>query len=130
MIVDITNEIMDQLITELVDVNVTIPDIELVIPLPCVTFAELTNTTNLATVDSDGEKYNEQSFEINIYTNGNTKMSDAKAIRNKVDKIMNGDCGMNRVFSDTVPNYSDRRIYRYILRYDCMVDVNSKIYRR
>jgi len=130
MIVDITNEIMDRLITVLTDVNVILPDLELVVDLPCVTFGELTNTTNISTVDSDGEKHNAQSFEINIYTNGSSKMSDSKVIRNQIDEIMSGECGMNRVFSDVIPNYSDRRIYRYIMRYDCIVGEDSKIYRR
>jgi hypothetical protein len=128
MIVDIVNEILTKLKTDLVGVTVytsnplTVPD------YPCIIVRELSNSTHTPTRDSGGEKYNEVGVEINIFTNGSSKMSDGKEIRSNVDAIMSGHYNMNRIFGEEVPNYADQSIYRFIMRYNVIVDVNRTIY--
>ncbi len=96
---------------------------------PCVTFSEKINTTNEATIDTSGEYANDLMFEINIFSNSETPIAETNAIREVIDNIMSGTYRMKRTFSDQVENYKDTSIYRYILRYQCIVTKNKKIYR-
>lgn len=130
MIVDITNEILTEVKNALVGINVLAPYPELVIEPPTVTIEEKLNNTYIPTIDSSGQNHSQITIEINIFTNGSTRINDAKAIRNDIDAIVSDDFGLTRMFSDTIPNFADKSIYRYIMRYDCVVDKNKKIYRR
>lgn len=130
MIVDIYNEVLTKLKTDLTGVNVTStvnpekPD------YPQVTFAEKNNNEHKSTIDSGGVNHNEISFEVVIYTIGNTRMSDAKAIRGLVDGVMSGHYKMARDFSDEIPNLGNAPVYRYIMRYSTLVNTNKVIFRR
>lgn len=132
--IDIHNEIFTKLKNELKsqfeNICVQSPYQTTDVALPCVTFAELDNTINIETVDSLGEYHSIISFEINIYTFGETKQSDSRKIRQVVDNVMNGFYGMNRNVSQTIENLEDTSIYRYVMRYTCLVEKNGKIYRR
>lgn len=130
MIVGIENEIFTKLDTELPDALVIGNYDESADTFPRVVFHELINTAGQDTRDSDGEKYNQQSFNVEIYTVGNRKKSDANNIRLKVDEILSGFYNLERDFSESLPNFMDRNIYRYVMRYSCMVDKNKVIYRR
>jgi hypothetical protein len=130
MIVDISNEILTKLKTDITTATVTTSYPDGKLTKPNITFREIANTTDSISVDSSGERYNEVSFEINIFTFGNKKQSDALKLRQSVDVIMSGEYGMNRSFSDEVPNFLNAEIFRYIIRYDCLIDSNKVIYRR
>lgn len=97
---------------------------------PCVTFEELSNTTDTKTVDSSGEKYNVVSFEINIFSNRPNKESEVRQIRNRVDAIMSDEYGMGRDYANRTPNFADTNVHRYTLRYSFIIDTNKTIYRR
>lgn len=129
MIIDITNEILTKLKTDLVGIEVVTSNQDTE-QFPRVVFTENLNSTHIESIDSSGETKNEIVFDINIYTVGDRKMSDAKSIRNQVDSIMSDFYNMNRVYSNNVPNYFDQSIYRYVLRYNCVVDSNEVVYRR
>ena len=130
MIIDITNEVYTNLKTALVGITVLPTYPESVPIFPCVTFEELTNTTNVNTIDTNGEEYSDVSFEINIFTNSTSKVTDAKAIRGQVDAIMSGQYRMTRGFGGQTPNFLDTNVYKYTLRYSCTLDKNKTIYRR
>ena len=130
MIVDITNEVY----TNLKD-NITNAVVLKAYPstnptFPCVTIEEISNTTNPNTIDTDGEQYNDISFEINIFSDGTVKLSEAMNVRKQVDDIMSGQYRMSRGFSGVVPNFLDTNVQRYTLRYTCTISSNKKIYRR
>lgn len=130
MIVDITNELLTLIKNGLSGVaEVTNPNPDEVPTFPHVTFKELENLTDTTTIDSFGEKHNNLAFEIEIFTEGATKMSEAKALRDRIDGILSP-LGLSRNFASSQPNFLDSRIYRYIVRYTCTVDESRTIYRR
>lgn len=96
---------------------------------PCITVREKTNTTVISSVDTSGEYHSDITFEINIFSNSQTPILETKSFRATIDNILSASYGMNRVFDDEVPNYADSGIYRYVLKYQCIIDKNGKIYR-
>lgn len=130
MIVDIEVEVYNKLKDEISDVSVERQFNPKSPVFPCITITEISNNIDENTVDTSGETHNVQAFEINIFTSGNTKISTAKSLRNRVDSIMSDQYKMSRDFSSETPNYVDEEIYRYTLRYSCIVNKNKKIYRR
>lgn len=130
MIVDITNDILTQIKLGISEATVLSAYPSTSPVFPCIIVEELSNNSVPTTIDSGGEHYCDVSIEINIFTdNPQTKMSDAKALRNKVDAIVS-QYKLNRDFSSTTPNYADGNIYRYTMRYSAIVDSNKVIYRR
>lgn len=128
--IDITNRILTQLKNLFPSVTVTgeyTQDNELVFPV--ITLRELENTTFTETVSSAGEEHSALSFEINIFSNSKNKITDVKELRNSVDNIMSSTYNMNRTTSTEVRNYADVNVYRWVLRYSCVVDNNLTIYR-
>lgn len=130
MIIDISNEVLTEIKNSLSKVDVYLEYPQKTPKFPCVTFRDNGNTTHLDSVDTSGETHNEVSFEINIFSNGRNKVTQAKAIRDTIDGIMAGTYNMQRDFADQVPNFANDEIFRYILRYSCVVDKTKRIYRR
>lgn len=128
--IDLTNEILTNLKNKLINVDVKSPYDNSKTTFPTVTIKEISNTTDFETVDSNGETHSLISFEINIFDIGNNKESSCKKIRNSIDLIMTQDYKMNRDFSAQVENYADTNVFRWILRYSCVVNKNKVIYRR
>lgn len=129
MIVDITNEVLSRLKTELSNGTVltsypsTTPD------FPCVIVEELNNNSYDGSKDSSGNHHSDISIEINIFTTGMKRMTDAKTVRNSIDAILSDEYGMKRDYSRPTPNM-DTNIYRYVMRYSAIVDTNKTIYGR
>ena len=69
-------------------------------------------------------------MEIGIYTNSGSKESDARKLRNSVDSVMGGFYNFNRDSANPVPNYADKTVYRYVMRYSATINKNKVIYRR
>lgn len=130
MIVDIINEVYTTLKANLTGVTVltTYPSTTPI--FPCVVISEISNTTNLNTINTLGEQYNDISFDINIFSNSTTKLTESRTIRGQVDNIMSGQYRMTRSSSSEIPNYMDTNIYRYNLRYDCTINQDKQLYRR
>jgi len=129
MIIDITNEILTKLKTDLSDVKVK-TSYQDENDYPLVVFVEQSNVDVMETKDSEGVQHNEVMFQVDIFTKGNDKMTSAKSIRNLVDAIIGDFYGLARIYSDEVPNYSNRDIYRYTMRFTGLVDDSRTIYRR
>ena len=130
MIVDIFNEVFTNLKTTLADITV-LPSYPSTTPVfPCVLLEEMDNISNLTTIDSSGENYNDISFEVNIYTTGTNKRTESTTIRKQVDSIMSDEYHMTRNSSGATPNFMDTESYRYTLRYSFTIDENKKVYRR
>lgn len=130
MIVDITNEVLSKLKNELTNVTVLPSYPDKPPKFPVVIVRDMQNISVGATKDTAGFNHSDVSIEFQIFTKGSKKMSDAKVIRNDIDKILSDEYGMNRVYSDEVPNYTDRDVYRYVLRYNGIIDENKLIYGR
>jgi hypothetical protein len=130
MIIDIAYEVYTKLKTDLVGVEMGTTFLETPSTYPFITFSEVSNTSTRDTRDSNGEYHNDVSFEVNIFTIGDDKKSQAKSLRILVDDVLSGYYGMEREFSDEIPNFGDQSIYRYVMRYGCLVDKNKVIYGR
>lgn len=129
MIIDISNEIFTVLKTNITAAKILLSYSSTSPTFPCITFEELTNNIDVSTVDTSGEHYNMIALEINIFTNGETQVSDAKTLRTSVDNILSGTYRMSRDFSSPTPNYQDANIYKYTMRYSFKIDKNKTIYR-
>lgn len=129
MIIDITNEVLTYVQTNYPTMNLlsTYPSTTPV--FPCVVMEEMTNNQLKETVDSDGEHHSDVMIQVDIFTQGDRKISDAKAIRKQIDDIMSGYYKMGRTYSGITPNFLDTNIYRYTLRYSFIVSENKVIYR-
>jgi hypothetical protein len=130
MIIDIANEVYTKLKTELVGVEMGTTFLENPTSYPFVTFSEVSNTASQNSKDSSGEYHNQLAFEVNIFTIGDDKKSQAKDLRILVDNVLSGYYNMDRDFSDEIPNFLNQTIYRYVTRYSCLVDKNKVIYGR
>lgn len=130
MIVDVTNEVYGTLKSTLTDVNVLQAYPETEPTFPCVVIEDSDNSVFTGTHDSSGDHHNEVSLEISIFTSGDTKVSSAKEIRNRVDAIMTDTFNMERTDSRPQRNYADSGIYKYFLKYSSIIDSNKVIYRR
>ena len=130
MIVTVENEIFNAIYIACPTAKVIKGNPNIAPTFPCITFIEKINTINEQTVDTSGEFANDITYEINIFSDSETPISECNSFRSAIDNIMSGQYGMRRTFSDEVPNWEDKSIYRYILRYQCIVDKNNKIYRR
>lgn len=128
--IDITNEVFTKLKTDIPTAKLLTSFQSTVTTFPQIVFTSISNVTDIDTIDNNGEYAVEQSFDVNIFTKGRGKLKKAQQLANDVDSIMGGFYNMNRIFSDTVPNYLDASIYRYTLRYNCKITKNNVIYRR
>jgi hypothetical protein len=130
MVIDIINEIYTNLKTTLTDVTV-LQNYPSTTPIfPCLVIEEISNTSNLNTINTLGEQYNDITFEINIFSDKTNKLSEVKKIRGEVDAIMSGQYRMSRSSSNSIPNYLDTDVYRYNLRYDCTIGETKQLFRR
>lgn len=130
MIIDVMNEVLTNLKTNINDVVVLSSYPPITPSFPCMIIEELSNNTDLFTIDSSGEHHSIISIEINIFSNVQNKITQVRDIRGRVDAIMSGTYRMTRDFSGAVPNYADTDIYRYTLRYSFTIDSTKQIYRR
>ena len=129
MIIDITNEILTDIMRELPDVTVLTSYQPTTPKFPTVIVEEASNSDNTRTKDSGGVQHNDISFIIDIYTIGTTRMSDAKKIRNTINSVISGNYGMSRGKSSSIPNFLDDSIYRYRLTYSGTISKSKTIYR-
>lgn len=130
MIKDITNEVITAIRTALTSSVKVLTENPSTIPtFPCVT-VNSTTVDRDDTIDSAGVYHNNFDITFEVYTNTQSKVTDAKSIASTIDGVANGTFGMTRTFMDNVPNYADTNIYRYIIKYTCVIDKNDKIYRR
>jgi|SRR6056297_1343551 len=129
MIVDVSNQIFSELFT-LLDGMATIsrPNQDNPLEYPYVTFDDFDNGDIAESKDTSGVKYTSIGFEIQIYTKGDTRMTDAKELRLLIDEKLSGEHGFLRTTSQKIPNLRDDSIYRYVIRYEGIVDENEKVY--
>ena len=130
MIVDITNEVITKLKTELFPIKVLDTFQSITATFPCVTVEEIVNIDDVETKDTSGIQYSDVTLQIDIFSNTNNKVTETKQIRNIVDGVLSDLYGMNRIFSKPIPNYADENIYRYTLRYRGIINSNKQIYGR
>jgi hypothetical protein len=129
MIVDVSNQIFSELCT-LLDGMATIsrPNQDNPLEYPYVTFDDFDNGDIAESKGTSGVKYTSIGFEMQIYTKGDTRMTDAKELRLLIDNKLSGEYGFLRTTSQKIPNLRDDSIYRYVIRYEGIVDENEKIY--
>lgn len=129
MIVDITNELLTDIKNELVGIDVYTSFQSKISKFPTVIVEEIDNSSYLPTKDSNGFQHSGIAFSIDIYTRGNSRVSDAKKIRNRIDSVISNKYGMTRGTPVVAPNYLDDTIYRYRMTYRGLIDKRKTIYR-
>ena len=72
-------------------------------------------------------RQSQPSWQIDIYMNGSTGEIVAKKIRDAIISVMENDLHMRRITARPVTNATDTTIYRYMLRYNCMVDEDRQV---
>lgn len=128
--IDLTNMIITKLRQRL-DITNVLSGYQPVVPsFPCITVEEQSNNVYRLTRDSSGNNHHEISYFIDIYTNGNGRISKAKSLRGQVDSIIEDEFGLIRVSANVIPNYIDTNIYRYRLVYSGVISNDKTIYGR
>ncbi len=87
---------------------------------PIITFYEIDNSELEHNLDYTQRKSN-LAFQIDIFTIGGTKESQAKAISKEISEVMENHYHMKRLFANPLDN-ADKDIYRYTMRYFCKID--------
>lgn len=129
MIVDVQNEIRSYVKTALGTIDILSAYPDSTPSFPVVILTESVNTVDEESYDSAGEQYNQIEIQIEIFTYGSAKKTEALGIRRTIDTLLSGTYRMRRTFSNEIPNYADREVYRYGLRYSFKIDKNKQIYR-
>lgn len=93
-------------------------------------YISLTESDNyIVHIDSgEDEKYSHLMYEINIYTIGDLRKSQARKLAQYVDKVMYK-LNFVRISGQEVPNQQNDTVYRYVMRYEAETD-GTNIYRR
>lgn len=130
MVVDIQNEIRTYVKAIVPNATVVSAYPEITPTFPLVVLGERSNQSDNETYDTSGEKFNVVDLEVEIFTIGSSKKSDALAVRKTIDDLLSGTYRMRRTFSDEITNYADRNVYRYQLRYSFKINEQKVIYRR
>lgn len=89
---------------------------------PTITFYEIDNSELEHTLDYSQRKSN-LAFQIDIFTIGGNKETQAKSIAKTVNEVMENEYHMKRLFANPLSN-ADKDIYRYTMRYSCKIDEN------
>jgi len=130
MIVSVVNEVLDRIKTDNPTLNV-LPAFPDTIPnFPCAVVEEGNIQAHEESIDSSGETHNNGSINIEIFTKGYLKMTNAKKISIGIDGLMSGEYGMKRTIGQPIPNFADSEIYRYKLTYSYVINKSKTIYRR
>ena len=129
MIIDISNELLTDLKLALPNVTVLSAFQDVLVSFPTVIVTETDNTDDGPTKDSGGVRYNNISYEVEIYTRGSTRVSQGKKIRGVVNDVISTKYGMLRNSSRAVPNFLDESIHRFQLRYSGKINQQKVIYR-
>lgn len=87
---------------------------------PTITFYEIDNSEFEHTLDYK-QRYSNLAFQIDIFTIGGDKESQARNISSLVNEVMGDKFHMKRIFSNQLSN-ADKDIYRYTMRYSCKID--------
>lgn len=96
---------------------------------PFVSLEEIESSVYEAGSDSCSvENFDENEYEVNIYTKTPHAKSKADEIFNEVDDLFNG-LGFIRRSKNPLQN-TDETIYRIVARYSCVVSKDKVIYRR
>lgn len=84
---------------------------------PCVTCLEISNLPDYRSLDLEHkENLTRVEYQIEIFTHGTGKKAQGRKIFALVDDVMSG-MGFIRSFAQTIPNFADETVWRYILRY-------------
>ena len=67
------------------------------------------------------------SWQIDIYTTGGARETNAKKIRDAIAIVMEDELHMQRIVAKPVTNVADTTIYRYAMRYDCKIDEDRQL---
>lgn len=88
---------------------------------------DLTNSAQSRTVELNEPYSDKLTFTINVFTNGNKRISDGKLICGKISDIMLKN-GFKRVSMQRLPDFMHKEVCRYFLTYTAHITVDNLIY--
>lgn len=115
---------------ELKDYSVTLSSIYVNEPsaFPYVSMTESDNSTIAEHLDTGDNEYASLMYEVNVYTVGAKRKTDARTIMKVIDKELL--ClNFTRESGGEIPNLQNNSVYRYVARYQCESD-GKYTYRR
>lgn len=83
-----------------------------------------------STMDSGGFHYNNYDVSLEIFTDGTGKINQSNKIRTEINEILGVQYGLERIYSNAIPNMGDLNVYRYRMTYVGKLDKNKTIFRR
>ena len=129
MIEEATNELYTLVKSTITDATI-LPAYPSSTPIfPCVTIEEKSNNNHSNSHDSAGNHHADCTIEISIYSNAENKVSVVKGIRKRIDALIDSNFNFNRDSSDSIPNFLDTDVYRWVMRYSYTIDSKKTIYR-
>lgn len=93
---------------------------------PCVTILDLNSPELSHTLDYQ-ERRSRPAWQIDIYANGSTGEIVAKQIRDVIIPVFEDEYHMRRLEAHPQTNAADTTIYRYLLRYDCILNEDTGV---
>lgn len=130
MMSSITNNIITDLKTHIPSATTLreYPQTNVNFPYIIVTEGDL--SVDSSTMDSGGFHYNNYDVSLEIFTDGTGKINQSNKIRAEINEILGVQYGLERIYSNTIPNMGDLNVYRYRMTYVGKLDKNKTIFRR
>lgn len=102
------------------------------IKYPLITIEEINNTEDKNFRNNDGEQVSDLTYQIEIYSRQTTKFQATETVR-KIGKIINDYLNNSETYRCLtrigtpvlLPVTGDKSIMRYVLRYDCKIELNT-----
>jgi len=95
--------------------------IETTAKIPAVSVVEADNRIRKSMRTTTIENADEVMYEVNVFSGKPSgRRVEARSIAAKVDEVMSG-LGFTRTMLEQVPNYSDTRLFRLVMRYEGIV---------
>lgn len=122
-------EVHDVITTEFPTAFVSPYEVRIPAKLPCVGISEVSNMPFNRSMDSAStENHIRVEYEFNIYTRGDGKKTQARAICNTICDYMSS-IGFVRGIMNPIELIEDESLYRLIVRFYGIVDKNYNLYR-
>lgn len=104
------------------------------IKYPLITIEEILNIEDKNFRTNDGEQVSDVTYQIEVYSRQTTKFQAPETVR-KIGKIINDYFSKSEIYRCLtrigtpvlLPVNGDKSIMRYVIRYDCKIDIVHKI---
>ena len=122
--IDYSNHIFNYL-AENYKGNIIVQNIQVPSSFPTVTIDETSNTD--VNLDSDGARYARVEYQVQVFTTGDSKRSDARDIFLQIDNLLQK--YLRKIAYTTTPEIYNSDVYCIEVTYRGVVDINGTFYK-